>query len=97
MYLLLSECKVLGIILFGETTQVNSELKQQCDGAGETSRTTNYGPGNTSARRTNTAKRASNMPMHHSHVLVHVCAISIVWNFHTNPYQSCETQVETTV
>ena len=30
MYLLLSECKVLVIILFGETSTVNSELKQQC-------------------------------------------------------------------
>ena len=24
--------------------------------------------------------------MHHEHVAVHVCTISILWNFHTNPY-----------
>jgi hypothetical protein len=36
--------------------------------------------------------------MHHRHVPVHVCAISILWNFHTNPYQSTvKPQVETTV
>jgi len=58
------------------------------DGAGETSRTT---------RRTNTAKRAPNMQMHHRHVLVHVCTISILWNFHTNPYEFGKQQVETTV
>jgi hypothetical protein len=35
------------------------------------------------------------MPMHHDHVPVLVCTISILWNFHTNPYQSSETtQVE---
>ena len=28
------------------------------------------------------------MPMHHRHVPVPVCTISILWNFHTNPYQS---------
>ena len=38
------------------------------------------------ARRTNTAKRAPNMPMHHGHVSIPVCTISILWNFHTNPY-----------
>ena len=42
------------------------------------------------ALRTNTAKRAPNMPMHHRHVLVRVCVISILWNFQTNPYQSRE-------
>ena len=69
--------------------QRTNELKQQGDGAGETSRTTNYelqGTGNTRARRTNTANRAPNMLMHHRHVLVPVCTISILWNFHTNPY-----------
>jgi hypothetical protein len=29
--------------------------------------------------------------MHHRHVLVRVCTISILWNFHTNPYQPSET------
>ena len=46
---------------------------------------------NTRARRTNTAKRAPNMLMHHSHVPIRVCTISILWNFHTNPYQFSET------
>ena len=41
--------------------------------------------------RTNTANRAPNMLMHHRYVIVHVCTISILWNFHTNPYQSSET------
>ena len=45
--------------------------------------------------RTNTAKpgakRAPNMPMHHRHVSVLVCSISILWNFHTNPYHPSET------
>ena len=74
----------------------NYELKQQGDGAGETStndklRVAWHGRSNTRARRTNTAKRAPNMPMHHSHVSIPVCTISILWNFHTNPYQSSET------
>ena len=43
------------------------------------------------ALRTNTAKRAPNMPMHHRHVPVHVCTVSILWDLHTNPYQSSET------
>ena len=30
------------------------------------------------------------MLTHHRHVPVHVCTISILWNFHTNPYQSSE-------
>jgi hypothetical protein len=30
------------------------------------------------------------MPMHHGHVPVRVCTISIMWNFHTNPYHSSE-------
>jgi hypothetical protein len=75
---------------------VNNELKQQGDGAGETLKNDKlrvawHGMGNTRARRTNTAKRAPNMLMHHHHVLVPVCTISILWNFHTNPYQSSET------
>ena len=53
-------------------------------------RVAGHGPGNTRARRTNTAKRAPNMPMQHIQVPVRVCAISILWNFHTNPYQSSE-------
>ena len=27
------------------------------------------------------------MLMNHIQVLVHICAVSILWNFHTNPYQ----------
>ena len=74
----------------------NYELKQQGDGAGEhlkndKLRVAGHGVGNTRARRTNTAKRAPNMVTHHRHVPVHVCTISILWNFHTNPYQSSET------
>ena len=68
-------------------------MKQQCDGAGETLkndklRVAGHGPGNTRVRRTNTANRAPNTPMHHGHVSVPVCTISILWNFHTNPSQS---------
>jgi hypothetical protein len=71
-------------------------LKQQGDGAGENSkncklRDAETADGNTRARRTNTAKRAPNMLMHHRHVLVPVCTISIFWNFHTDPYYSSET------
>ena len=71
-------------------------VKQQGDGAGETSRTHKlrvawHGVGNTRARRTNTANRAPNMSMHHGHVLVHVCTISILCNFHTIPYHFSET------
>ena len=74
----------------------NYELKQQGDGAGEhlkidKLRVAGHGPGNTRARRTNTAKRAPNMRMHHRHELVHVCTISILWDFHTNPYHPSET------
>jgi hypothetical protein len=38
------------------------------------------------------------MPIHHGHVSVLlVCAISMLWNFHTNPYHPSEQQqVETT-
>jgi hypothetical protein len=69
------------------------ELKQQCDGAGEhlkndKLRVAEHGVGNTRARRTNTAKRAPNMPMNHGHVTIPVCTISILWNFHTDPCHS---------
>jgi len=71
-------------------------MKQQGDGVGEhlkndKLRVAGHGLGTTLTRRTNTAKRAPNMLTHRSHVLVPVCAISILWNFHTNPYQSSET------
>jgi hypothetical protein len=36
------------------------------------------------------------MPMHRRHVPVHVCTISILWNFQTNPYYPSEQRVETT-
>ena len=62
---------------------VNNELKQQGDGAGEhlnydKLRVAGHEVGNTRARRTNTAKRAPNMLMHHRHVPVPVCTISIL-------------------
>ena len=41
----------------------------------------------------NTAKHAPNMSMHHGHVPVSACTISIKWKFQTNPYQSSEQQV----
>jgi hypothetical protein len=67
-------------------SQSNNKLKQQGDGAGEhlncdKLRVAWHGPGNTRVRRTNTANRAPNMPMHRRHVPVHVCTISILWNF----------------
>ena len=85
-----------GIFTPTRTSPVNNELKQQCDGAGETSRNdklrvAGHGPGNTRARRTNTANRAPNMPIHHGHVTVLVCTISILWNLHTKPYHPTET------
>jgi hypothetical protein len=63
-------------------------LKQQGDGAGEhlkndKLRVAWHVLGNTRARRTNTAKRAPNMLTYNYHVPVRVCAISIMWNFHT--------------
>jgi hypothetical protein len=66
-------------------------LKQQGDGAGEhlnynKLRVAGHGLSNTRARQANTANRAPNMLMHYRHVFVHVCTISILWNFHTNPY-----------
>ena len=74
----------------------NNKLKQQGVGAGEhlkndKLRVAGHGLGNTRARRTNTANRAPNMLMHHGHVSVPVCTISILWNFHTNPYHPTET------
>jgi hypothetical protein len=71
----------------------NYELKQQGDGAGEhlnydKLRVAGHGPGITRARRTNTANRAPKLLMNHGHVFMPVCTISILWNFHTNPYQS---------
>ena len=80
-----------GIFIPTHTIPVNNELKQQCDGAGEhlknhKLRVAGHGVGNTRARRTNTANRATIMLMHHGHVSIPVCTISILWNFHTNPY-----------
>ena len=54
-------------------------------------RVAGHGLNNPRVRRTNTAKRAPNLPMHHGHVPVHVCTISILWNSHTIPYHSSET------
>ena len=73
------------------TSPVNHKLKHQGAGAGEhlnydKLRVAWHGPGNTRTRRTNTAHRAPNVHMHHGHVPVPVCTISILWNFHTNPY-----------
>ena len=90
-----------GIFTPTRTMPVHNELKQQGDGAGEhlkndKLRVAGHWVGNTRARRTNTAKRAPNMHMHSIHDSVHVCTISILWNFHTNPYQSSEQRVETT-
>ena len=69
--------------------QCNNNLKQQRDGAGDTTR--REGLGNTRARRANTAKRAPYMLTHHHHVRVHVCTVSIQWEIQSNPYQSSET------
>ena len=68
----------------------HKELKQQGDGAGETSRThklrvAGHGLGNTRARRTNTANRAPNMLIHHYHVFLHIGTVSIEWKTQTNP------------
>ena len=75
-------------------------MKQQGDGAGENLnydklRVAGHGPGNTRARRTNTANRAPHMLVYHDHVTIPVCTISILWNLHTNPYYPSEQQVET--
>ena len=74
-------------------SQCNNDLKQQRDGARETSRNDKLRVaweelGNTRARRTNTAKRATIMLTHHHYVRVHVCTVSIHWQIQTNPYQS---------
>jgi hypothetical protein len=55
------------------------------DGAGETSRTTNYELHNMGWAT------APTMLGRHGHVPVPICTISIWWNFHTTPYQSSET------
>ena len=90
-----------GIFIPTRTIPVHNKLKQQGDGAGEhlncdKLRVAGHGPGNTRARRTNTANRAPNMLTHHEHVTVPVCTISILWDFHTNPYHPSAQQVETT-
>ena len=69
---------------FSETTSGNNSVTVPV----YTSRThklrvAGHGVGNTRARRTNTAKRAPNMLVHRGHVPVHVCTISILWNFRT--------------
>ena len=74
----------------------NNDLKQQRDGAAETSRNDKLrvaweGMGNTRAGRANTAKRAPNMLTHQHYVRVHVCTSSIQWEFQTNTYQSSQT------
>ena len=76
--------------------QCNNDLKQQRDGARETSRNDKLRVawerlGSTRAHLANTAKRAPNMLTHHHHVRVHVCTSSIQWEIQTNPYQSSET------
>ena len=76
--------------------QCNNDLKQQRDGAAETSRNDKLrvaweGLGNTRAGRANTAKRAPYMLTHHHHVRVHVCTSSIQWEIQTNTYQSSAT------
>ena len=92
----LHDFHLLGFSHHPVPAQGNNELKQQCDGAGEhlnydKLRVAGHGPGNTRARRTNTANRAPNMLMLRRQVPVHVRMISILWNFHTNPYQTSET------
>ena len=77
-------------------SQCNNDLKQQRDGARETSRNDKLrvaweGMGNTRAGRANTANRAPNMFTHHHYVRVHVCTSSILWGIQTNPYQSSAT------
>ena len=74
-------------------SQCNNDLKQQRDGARETSRNDKLrvaweGTGNTRAGRANTANRAPYMLTHHHHVRVHVCTSSIQWGIQTNTYQS---------
>ena len=72
---------------------MDNDLKQQRDGAGETSRNDKLrvaweGMGNTRARRANTANRAPSMLTMHHYVRVHVCTSSIQWEIQYNPCQS---------
>ena len=74
-------------------SQWNNDLKQQRDGARETSRNDKLrvaweGMGNTRAGRANTANRAANMHTMHHYVRVHVCTSSIHWEIQYNPCQS---------
>ena len=85
-----------GIFVPTRTIPVKQRVETTGDGARETSRTNKlrvawHGVGNTRACRTNTTKRAPNMLTHHHHVMAHVCTISILWNFRTDPYQPSET------
>jgi len=69
----------------------NYELKQQGDGAGEhlkndKLRVACHGLGNTRARRTNTAKRAPNMLMHHHQVGVHIYTVLGTRGVHVHTY-----------
>ena len=84
-----------GIFTPTRTIPVNNELKQQGDGAGETSRTTNYELHGTGwATRAPVAQTLQSVrqtcPCIHRHVPVPVCTISILLNFHTNPYYPSE-------
>ena len=61
---------------------MDNDLKQQRDGAGETSRNDKLrvaweGMGNTRAGRANTANRAANTSTHHHYVRVDVCTVYI--------------------
>ena len=69
---------------------MNNDLKQQRDGAAETSRNDKLrvaweGLGNTRARLANTANRAPDMLTHCRYVRVHVCTSSIKWDIQSNP------------
>ena len=66
--------------------QLNNKLKQQVMAVKPQER--KLGQGNTRAHRTNTAKRAPKTRVHRDHVLVHVCTISIEWDFQTNRCRS---------
>ena len=78
---------------FSETTSGNNRVTAPV----KPQETTNYelqGTGRATrapVAQTLQSVRQPNMLMHHRHVAVHVCTISILWNFHTNPYQSSET------
>ena len=82
-------------------SKCNNEFNQQRDGAAETSRNDKLrvaweGLGNTRDRRTNTAKRAPTMLMHHHHVRVHVCTVSMLVEFSNQPVPvPLKQQVET--